>query len=74
MKETLIIRADSTVTTGIGHIMRCIALGQAWQEHGGDVIFVSHCQRGEVSEGVFERFRAQTYKEASWKPFVTNHI
>ncbi len=28
------------------------------------------CERGEVAEGVFERYRLQTYAEASHKPFV----
>ena len=28
------------------------------------------CERGEVSAGVFERYRLATYREASFKPFV----
>jgi knotted carbamoyltransferase YgeW len=28
------------------------------------------CQSGEVSKTVFEKYRIDTYKEASWKPFV----
>lgn len=47
MGQKLIIRADATTAIGIGHIMRCIALAQAWQEKGGSVTFLSHCQ-GEV--------------------------
>lgn len=38
----LFIRADATVSMGTGHIMRCIALGQAWKKQGGDVTFISH--------------------------------
>jgi len=38
--NTLVIRADSTEKIGTGHIMRCIALAHAWQEAGGDVVFV----------------------------------
>ena len=34
------IRADATPTMGAGHIMRCIALAQAWKASKGDVIFV----------------------------------
>ncbi len=26
------------------------------------------CKEGEVTEGVFEKYRIATYKEASWKP------
>ena len=39
----LIIRADSNTQIGTGHIMRCIALAQAWQDQGGDVTFLSYC-------------------------------
>lgn len=39
-EKTLIIRADAGPTMGIGHVMRCIALAQEWQETGGDVVFV----------------------------------
>jgi knotted carbamoyltransferase YgeW len=28
------------------------------------------CKEGEVSQTVFEKYRIDTYKEASWKPFV----
>jgi len=40
----LIIRADSTHQIGTGHIMRCIALGQAWKDQGGRVTFLSYCE------------------------------
>lgn len=38
--ETLLIRADATVAMGTGHIMRCLALAQAWQDDGGRCCFV----------------------------------
>lgn len=40
----LLIRADSYEAIGTGHVMRCIALGQAWKASGGNVLFVSHCE------------------------------
>ena len=36
---TLLIRADANVALGTGHIMRCLALAQAWQDAGGKVVF-----------------------------------
>lgn len=39
-KQPLIIRTDADTQIGAGHLMRCLALGQAWQDAGGHVVFV----------------------------------
>lgn len=39
-RKRLLIRADASVLIGTGHIMRMIALGQAWQVQGGEVHFL----------------------------------
>ena len=39
----LIVRADGGQRMGAGHLMRCLALAQAWQAREGRVTFVSHC-------------------------------
>ncbi|OUC13629.1 MAG: UDP-2,4-diacetamido-2,4,6-trideoxy-beta-L-altropyranose hydrolase [Alkalinema sp. CACIAM 70d] len=36
----LLLRADASAQIGTGHIMRCLALAQAVQDHGGQVWFV----------------------------------
>jgi knotted carbamoyltransferase YgeW len=50
---------------------RTAAGGSALYMHclPADISGVS-CPQGEVSREVFERFRLETYHEASWKPFV----
>lgn len=40
MSAVLTIRADCSSTMGTGHVMRMIALGQAWQDTGGTVRFL----------------------------------
>jgi len=40
MSEWLIIRADAQAAIGTGHVMRCLALAQAWLRQGGRCCFV----------------------------------
>lgn len=54
----LYVRADSDANIGTGHIMRCIALAQAWQDQGGEVTFISHCE----SEVLKERIQREGFR------------
>src|SRR5688500_822697 len=40
MNELIVIRADGNSSIGNGHVMRCLALAQAWRRAGGRAIFV----------------------------------
>jgi len=50
----LIIRSDANANIGIGHVMRCIALGQAWKDLGGDVTFLCCCERKILRQRIIE--------------------
>jgi len=53
MKQ-LFIRADSTAHIGTGHVMRCLALAQAWQDQGGEVTFISHCESDTLRQRLID--------------------
>jgi len=55
--KTLIFRADASVAIGTGHLMRCLALAQAWKDDGGSCLFaVAQCplamEERLISEGM----------------------
>lgn len=50
MTRILSIRADADFYQGTGHVMRMIALGQAWQDRGGEVRLVGSVGSGALWE------------------------
>jgi UDP-2,4-diacetamido-2,4,6-trideoxy-beta-L-altropyranose hydrolase len=58
MKTTLLIRADADSQIGTGHVMRMIALGQAWRTRVGRVVFVTGVPDALAERLTQEQFEA----------------
>ena len=69
-RKSLVIRADASAFMGTGHLMRCLALGQAWKDQGGQVVFVTACESETLQQRLLdEGFQVvrlkQTYPDPS---------
>jgi len=54
----LLIRADANARMGTGHLMRCLALAQAWKARGGQVAFITACE----SSGLLDRLSHEGFE------------
>lgn len=55
MSDTLLIRADASTVSGIGHVMRSLALAQGWQRAGGQAVFA----QAESTPALEQRLRRE---------------
>ena len=57
LSETLLVRTGASREIGTGHAMRCLALGQGWQDAGGRATFAMAIKSPDIearfkSEGI----------------------
>jgi len=44
----LVFRVDASIRIGTGHLMRCLALAQKWQDSAGQAAFITTCQNDNL--------------------------
>lgn len=65
--KNLLVRADASAATGTGHVMRSLALAQAWQDQGGKAWFACCHLPGPLKERL-EQENLSVYLDESLQP------
>jgi UDP-2,4-diacetamido-2,4,6-trideoxy-beta-L-altropyranose hydrolase len=55
MPKHFIIRADATERSGMGHLMRCLAIGQALRKAEFSVTFITFCKNSSLQQRLLDQ-------------------
>ena len=55
--KNLAFRVDAGNHMGNGHLMRCLALAQAWQDTGGEAVFITACR----NDNLLQKLKAEGF-------------
>jgi UDP-2,4-diacetamido-2,4,6-trideoxy-beta-L-altropyranose hydrolase len=67
---TLVVRADANSAMGAGHVMRCLALAQAWRDSGHDAIYCGQID----SDSLRRRLSAAGFLHLETGPAIADTI
>ena len=68
----LVIRADAGREIGTGHVMRGLALAQAWQDAGGEAVFVSRCESARLKDRLRSHGFGLRELAGSWPEYIAD--
>ena len=51
----IVVRTDASLRIGVGHVVRCLTLGESLREEGASVTFVCRSQAGDMCDAIERR-------------------
>ncbi len=69
----ILVRVDSSIKIGTGHLMRCLTLANALQDQGHDVYFICRDLKGNINQSVVHQGHNLFLLPSPGKKFASQH-